>query len=145
MYYCGVLGFCRIQFIVIKLSLSLDEHFLSMISEDLGAAMVFVRVCQSVVISFLTAFAAVSAAYVAKFFACVVRRVSMVCISVRTMAVHFATAYSIILFISFFPSVLQETFSIASTVFTKAVVTSLNSNRISSLFEGLDISSKLLG
>ena len=52
------------------------------------------------------------------------------------MAVTFATASSIILFISFFPSVLVDTFSIAFTVFAKAVVTLLNSNLVSSSFEG---------
>ena len=63
----------------------------------------------------------------------------MVCISVRTMTVSFATASSTILFISFFPSALEDTFSIASTVFVKAVVTSLNPNLVSSSFEGLEL------
>ena len=62
--------------------------------------------------------------------------VFMILISVRTMTVTFATASSIILFISFFPSVLVDTFSIAFTVFAKAVVTLLNSNLVSSSFEG---------
>ena len=72
--------------------------------------MVLLKVCLNVSILFFRALPALSAAYVGKFFACVVRRVSMVCISLRIMNIPFATAFSIILFISFFPSALEETF-----------------------------------
>jgi hypothetical protein len=54
--------------------LLLDE---SPLSVDSRVAMVSLRVCLSVAISFFRALAVLSAAYVAKFFACVVRRVSI--------------------------------------------------------------------
>ena len=69
----------------------------------------------------------------------------MVCISLRTIAVPLATASSTILLMSFFSSALDGAFSMASTVFANAVLTSLNPSLVSSSPEGLDIPSRLFG
>ena len=66
--------------------MSLDESPLSSMSVPFRAPMVLLRACLSVAISFLRALAALSAVYVTKFFACVMRRVFIVYISLRTMA-----------------------------------------------------------
>ena len=50
-----------------------------------------------------------------------------------------ATTSSIILFIFFFPRLLNGEFSIASTVLAKAVLSSLNRNCVSSSTKGFDI------
>lgn len=73
------------------------------------------------------------------------RCVSIVCISLRTIAVPLVTASSTILFISFFSSLLDGAFSIASMVFAKVVLASLKASLMSSSTEGLDMSSKLFG
>ena len=72
-------------------------------SVESGAAIVLLSACLRVAISFLRALAALSAAYVAKFFIWLVSWVSMVCISSRTIAVHLATGSSTILLMFFFP------------------------------------------
>lgn len=48
----------------------------------------------------------------------------------------------IMLFIYFFPSPLDEAFSIASTMLAKAMLTLLKPSLVSSSTEGLDIASK---
>ena len=121
------------------------ESSLSNISVDSRAAIVLVGACLRVAISFLRALDALSAACVAKFFAWLVRRVSIICISSRTIVVPFATASSTILLMSFFASPLDGAFSMASTVLASAVFISLKPSLLSSSSEGLEIPSKLFG
>ena len=107
--------------------------------------MVLLRACLRVAIYFLRALVALFATYVAKFLAWLVRRVFIVCISLRTITVPLATTSSTILFMSFFPNPLDGVFSIASTVFVKAILTLLKPSHVSSSTEGLDIPSILFG
>ena len=80
-----------------------------------------------------------------KFLAWFVRRVSIVTISLRTIAVLLVTASSTILFIFIFPRILDEAFSIASTILAMAVFTLSKPSLVSFSAKGLHMSSKLLG
>lgn len=82
--------------------LLLDESSLSSMSIDSRVAMVLLRVCLRVAISFFKVLVFLSTAYVAKILAWFVRHVSIVCISLRTITVSLATTSSIILFIFFY-------------------------------------------